>query len=133
MTIVYRREKGASLTADEVDRNFAHLQQEIVALKAMVDGIKLPEPVSINRVGINISDGNTVLGVPCLYFHGKWSADKLYEPGSIVQHDDGLWLLINQALNPQKWNRDLWHCIFKYDSKLYQAPLSEPGDANAQP
>ncbi len=112
--IIYRHEKGAPLTSEEVDGNFHELAAR---LKALEDHPGMGEGIGKVRVqghhmtliGTFGTDfGTFSLPVPTLAFRGAWQPQTPYRRLEFVTHAYGLYVCVHDHQS-QTWEGERWH------------------------
>ncbi|BDB95920.1 hypothetical protein [Candidatus Hydrogenosomobacter endosymbioticus] len=119
MTIVYRSEKKAPLTADEVDGNFRDLDERLSKLEKSVQ-VGIPESIASVKVdqgklhifgtkGTKLSE----VDVPVLSWRprGMWQQKESYNSMDVVYYQDSLHLClayhVSDNFNPKFWQEIL--------------------------
>ncbi len=100
MTIIYRAQKGAPLTMEEIDGNFKDLDTRLEAIEEHtleVGGISriLLEGDELVIQGTNHSTlGRVRLPMPQFFGRGEWEAQQHYNVYDLIRHEASLYLCL---------------------------------------
>ncbi|HUX78210.1 MAG TPA: hypothetical protein VMW10_00470 [Alphaproteobacteria bacterium] len=111
MSIIYRAEKGAPLSAEEVDGNFKELEMRLQQLEEHPEA-----PESLGRIDVQGDQisligtfgtdfGTFTLPKATLHFNGKWLPQILYQKLQMVTYDKALYCCLQEHTSTQ-WERD---------------------------
>ena len=121
MSIVFRREKGAPLTAGEVDDNFQELLDRIQRLESASPGIQ-QNSVQVDGDFVLIKDvtGRTLsqsrlpfLGLKPL---GDWQQERPYGVNDLVNRPEATYIC-TQSHQPEAFNPEHWQVLAPFIKK----------------
>lgn len=112
MSIIYRQEKGAPLTAREMDDNFHELEDRIRKLEAshphqQIDSIEMEE----DHMAIKDAVGQVMhrIKLPCLGLkpRGNWQRQRAYAVNDLVNRPEGTYICM-QSHQPEEFAPEHW-------------------------
>lgn len=125
MTIIYRAQKGAPLTIEELDGNFKDLEKRLETVEdpASPEGgishIRLEGDELVFEGSQGISLGRVRLPLPHFHGRGEWQPSNNYNLYDLVRYEDTLYLCLQaHQSNHFDQEREYWQI-------LWQPPKSE--------
>jgi hypothetical protein len=130
--ITYRTEKGAPLTADEIDGNFRELVARIKVLEAHLEsgeglGQILVQGDQMTLIGTFGKEfGTFTLPKAVLTPRGPWLPQTPYQKLDLVTYENGLYCCAKDHPSTT-WEHDapLWQCIIPFPKAPPSPPLYE--------
>jgi len=111
MSIVYRLEKGAPLTLEELDGNFRELDMKLKLLEDHPDSgeslakVELQDDLLVFTGSFGMDLGRVPLPKASLIFQGLWEPLKSYKCMDLVTREEGLYYCLETHMSAE-WNQD---------------------------
>jgi hypothetical protein len=133
MTITYRAEKGAPLTAAELDGNFRELEERLHHLENDSETPESIRLINLENESLSIKGsygtdyGNFPLPKISLPFRGGWNTQTLYHKQDIITQETGIYECL-QSHTSFEWNQEghQWKSLIPFHkAKNMTLPLFE--------
>ena len=129
MTILYRHQKGAPLTAEEVDGNFYELVSRLEALEQKAT--QNESIVKIEQKGDQLefmSSFGNILGqfkLPTLQYtlRGKWTTGTSYASQDVVTRDAQTWVCTTAHTSTTEFDANFWKILLDASENLKSPSL----------
>lgn len=124
MPVVYRHQKGAPLTSDEIDGNFEELLKRIETLEITptpAEGIKEIEQNgdTLNITGsYGTSFGHFKLPLLTYTMRGKWEANTSYAAYNVVAKDAQTWVCVTTHHSGAQFEEQNWKVFLDLSEAL---------------
>jgi len=121
MSIIYRQEKGAPLTAQEVDDNFRQLDERVRTLERHYPDRKIHQIKLEGDVIVIYDSAGEVMSsakVPLLSLNprGEWQPREAYARNDLITHQDVAYIC-SHTQKPGTFNPEHWQVLMKFNQE----------------